>query len=217
MDNNFLQTLKIGFGVGAALTRHKLKQTREATQSLRFMKNPAVNALAKTTSIASQAIDTVTIGGYSDTGGPLDYRNRSEVGQARAITPQQFRERLAKSNFDLEKSPGLNSLMENMDPAYLKRIGHKSILQLVNDLEPDQVNNIAGHLSNHLTENKGDDLARQVAQDGLKDVAFPTSIKQGKENCGAVMLQQIWAHEQPESCGGPNRAVQREKSQIPQR
>ena len=116
------------------------------------------------------------------------------------MSAKEFGSELSGQGFELSEHPGAQTLMGRMDPTYLREQGRENFLELTKDLNPEQIDSIVDTLNNHLDRHRDGPQAQELVQDGLRDIAFPTSITQGgKQNCGAVALQQVWAHERPES------------------
>lgn len=111
--------------------------------------------------------------------------------QQNPLTREQFLQQV--------KGPEARRLAEALDPTFLAQEGYASLAELARTRGPEASEALMGRLNRYLAEGKKPaDFRRQLASEGLRDIAFPTTIEQGgKANCGAIALQQIWAREQP--------------------
>lgn len=144
---------------------------------------------------------------YSDPGAPLD---GARAGFGRGALPkypdeQKFLAELKAKGLDLNDLPSTRQLLQSLGTQtdrdgknYLETEGRAAILRIAERRGAKGLEQLAGVLNGHLAGGKDQAFLKQLAADGLRDVAFPTTIEQGAQpNCGGIALQQFWAQQEP--------------------
>ena len=180
-------------------------QTQMALRATGFVAKAQISdAVERGGEIARRSGDMLSGRAFHGEGGPITAKTATPQKSRpfqRDIGKSEFHEKLGAMNLDLKELPKLNSVLQGLDSQDLEEEGYESVLALAKAHTPQQLERMAGTLDGFLKSGRGsDEFKEDVVLDGLADVAFPTSIRQGsKNNCGAVTMQQLWAKQKPES------------------
>jgi hypothetical protein len=184
--------LKAAIPAGAALAVDAANGSRDAFKAAKSVIDKAPVMLGNTM--------------YTVAGQPLDGAKASsnrEAVFAKPMSKDEFLASLKTRGVDLANRPELSKLLDQLgsEKGYLEKEGYRCLDQLAGKADAKKLAAMSTTLSNYLSNGKRTpDYRHKLASDGLRDVAFPTTIEQGaKPNCGAIAAQQFWANEKPDT------------------